>query len=113
MRLMEILMFMLYNLGFAFVLLFLCLILILIILKIKKEKIKFALYYPLAVLIALFLYEFYPYCFQERSVNVVFSGTYADNKNVSGKKEFVGYGPIEDSSFQVSAIRKKRWDRNI
>ena len=37
---------------------------------------------------------------------MVFSGTYTDNKNVSGKKAFVGYGPREDSSFRVSAIRK-------
>ncbi len=60
-----------------------------------------------AVLLALFFFELYSYIKDIHDFRAVkFSGTYVDNPNVSGDKKILGYGPKEDTSFQVTAIRK-------
>lgn len=66
---------------------------------------KLTLFNLSALPIAIFLFELFS-LITHPDDNVVYTGTYADNPAVSGKKMFLGYGPKQDTSFQVTAIRK-------
>ena len=76
--------------------------------KTKKTLWKQVAYNLSAIFIALFIFECYATLTEDANINsdATFSGSFAHNKAVSGKKDIVGYGPVEDSSFQVSSIRK-------
>ncbi|MBL4593810.1 MAG: hypothetical protein JKX68_08355 [Flavobacteriales bacterium] len=77
-------------------------------LKTKKVKWKYFLYNSAAIFIAVFIFELYSHISNADNINknVSYSGSFFDNEFVAGKKLHVGYGPKEDTSFQVSAIRK-------
>lgn len=81
---------------------------VLLYIGIKKQKPLFKkIFFSLSsVLFALFLFEIYGQ-FVTSDENAVFSGTFADNKLVSGKKDLLGFGPAEDTCFKVTAIRKQ------
>ena len=105
---MEIIKHFVYDFGFLLFLFFILSLLIIWGVKSKKSKWKQFCYNFSALFIALFLFECYSYLFGENNINsnAVFSGSFAHNETVSGEKEFVGYGPIEDSVFEVTSIRK-------
>ncbi len=75
-------------------------------LKIKKSIVRHICFNLAAVFIAFLLFELYFTIKQFYKPKIVFSGTFFDNAAAKGRKEFVGYGPLEDTTFQVSAIRK-------
>lgn len=102
---MEIIKFTIYNLGLALFDCFLFSLLIVLGINCKKSIWKHISYNFSAIFIALFIFELYSFYTQDDEEKVVFSGTYADNKMVSGRKDLVGYGPRDDISFNASAIR--------
>jgi len=51
------------------------------------------------------LFELFIFIKQPKN-NTIYSGSYHSNETATGEKEFLGYGPKEDSSFSVSLIRK-------
>jgi len=74
----------------------------------KKTKKKYIFYNLSAIFIAIFLFEIYSHFKNKDHINsnAKYSGSFFDNEIVAGKKQNVGYGPKNDTSFQVSAIRK-------
>ena len=102
---MEFLRYIVYDLGFqCFVFILIC-ILIYTGTKFHKIIYKQICFNLSAIPIAILLFEIFSIATKPEE-KVTFSGTYADNQTVSGSKIFLGYGPKEDTSFQVSAIRK-------
>ena len=103
---MDFLRYILYDLGFVcFLTLFFSMI-ILIGLKLTsnlKKKICFSFS---AIPIALVIFELFT-SLKTGSTNVNLSGSYNDNDTVTGEKQFLGYGPKEDTTFQVSLIKKE------
>jgi hypothetical protein len=75
-------------------------------LKCKKSFWKHSFYNISAIFIALFIFELFPLFTQYKESKIVYSGTYTDNPMVSDRKAFVGYGPNEDTSFNVTASRE-------
>lgn len=94
----------LYNYGFLYFLLLIVCSLFFISFNSNNDKSRLTLNCIASLFIALVLFETYM-IFRTPNVNPFFSGTYVDNKNVSGEKDILGYGPKKDTSFQVSAIR--------
>ena len=102
---MEFLRHIVYDLGFqCFIFILIC-ILIHTGTKFHKKIYQQICFNFSAIPIAILLFEIFSTITLPKE-KVTFSGTYADNPIVSGSKEFLGYGPKEDTSFQVSAIRK-------
>ena len=73
--------------------------------KTKKTKLKYFLFNISAVFITIFLFEIFSHI-SSNNTNVNYTGSFFDNETVAGKKLHVGYGPKEDNSFQVTAIKK-------
>lgn len=89
----------LFSLLFAF-------LLIVLGIKRKKEFTKKILFNCSAIFVALFLLELYHFLQKEHN-HVNFGGTYTGNSFVSGYKKDVGFGPNEDTTMVVSAIKLK------
>lgn len=105
---MEIIRQLIYNFGALLFFLGVFTLLFYLGFKSKKPLWKQISFNSSAIFFALFIFEFYSVLTVKTTINsnAVFSGSFAHNKTVSGKKKLVGYGPIEDSSFQVTSIRK-------
>lgn len=59
-----------------------------------------------AIFVAVFLYETWGFFFKpNNSRNVKYTGTFFDNKAVSGPKKDLGFGPRADTSLSVTAQR--------
>ncbi|MFP5470849.1 MAG: hypothetical protein ACLGGV_04575 [Bacteroidia bacterium] len=74
--------------------------------KRKKEFTKKILFNCSAIFVALFLFELYHFLQKEHN-HVNFGGTYKGNSFVSGYKKDVGFGPYDDTTMVVSAIKLK------
>tara|TARA_B100000809_G_scaffold264379_1_gene320046 strand:- start:1541 stop:2656 length:1116 start_codon:yes stop_codon:yes gene_type:complete len=102
---MDFLRHIIYDFGFQ------CFILILICISIyigskSERKIYKQIFFNFsAIPIAVLLFELFS-TITSSPKKMIFSGTYADNPIVSGPKYFLGYGPKEDTSFQVSSTLK-------
>lgn len=106
---MELIRHIVYNQGFLLFCLFLAGLLIVLGLKSRRSMWKHVFYNISALFITLFIFEIYSsLTWKESDIgkNAIFSGSFVENSLVSGPKEYVGYGPVEDSSFEVSSIRK-------
>lgn len=103
---MEGIRYVLYDFGLGTLMLILSIVFIFWGIRRKNKIIKHLLFNFSAVFIALFCFELYYSVVHRDNQHVEFSGTFADNPLVSGRKINVGFGPATDTDFSVSAIRK-------
>lgn len=102
---MEIIRFAIYNLGFLIFCFLLAVLLFYFGRKRKRVLTKQVFFCFAAVFSALTVYEIIGLFTDEKPLE--YSGSYASNPLVSGRKPVLGYGPTADSAFQVSGICKK------
>jgi hypothetical protein len=100
---MEFVRYLIYDLGFLICLFTLAITLILFGLKKRKSKIIF--FNLSAIPLALILFELFKLSTQQNN-ETVYSGTYLENNITTGEKDFLGYGPKSDTSFQANLSRK-------
>lgn len=76
--------------------------------KLNKTVNKQTLFILASILFTLFLYE--TYFFSKTIIfREVYLGSYVGNELLSTKNELLGYGPREDTSFQLQLMKKNRF----
>ena len=100
---MDIIRYIIYDLGFVTSLFVLASFFLFIGIKLKKKPLKLSCFYFSTIPITLVLFELT--CnINQNQTNTTYIGTYNDNEAATGKKDFLGYGPKEDTTFKVSLI---------
>ncbi len=102
---MDILRYLVYDLGFLLFLIASSLFTIFIGLKTNSKKRKYIFFNLSAIPIALCLFEVFS-SLSHQEVQPTYSGTYTENSLATGEKPLVGYGPQSDTIFTSTLTRK-------